>query len=169
MSVSHKNVTQGVNIIGKSWNHQTTWWWEKFSRFRTDNGSWEIYIHVKSPDEYPWQGRNSFNSETFVIHVLQKLWTLNYRSPLLSSQFLPALKWLLKSSLTVLHEKNFYKSEALNDKWYISSAHLLFFLSALILVHRSFEKLFIVHRVLKFYFTFFRSHNPSVPPSSNIM
>jgi hypothetical protein len=29
------------------------------------------------------------------------LWTLNYRSPLLSSQFLPALKWLLKSNLTV--------------------------------------------------------------------
>ena len=29
------------------------------------------------------------------------MWTLNYRSPLLSSQFLSALKWLLKSSLTV--------------------------------------------------------------------
>ena len=29
------------------------------------------------------------------------MWTLNYRPPLLSSQFLPALKWLLKSSLTV--------------------------------------------------------------------
>jgi len=32
------------------------------------------------------------------------MWTLNYRSPLLSSQFLPALKWLLKSSLTVYRE-----------------------------------------------------------------
>ena len=58
-----------------------------------------IYIYVKPPDEYPWQGRNSFNSGIFVI--FKKLWTLNYRSPLLSSQFLPALKWLLKSSLTV--------------------------------------------------------------------
>jgi hypothetical protein len=51
----------------------------------------------RSPDEYPWEGRNSFNSGIFVI--LKKLWTLNYRSPLLSSQFLPAL--MLKSSLTV--------------------------------------------------------------------
>ena len=36
--------------------------------------------------------QNSFNSGIFVI--LKKLGTLNYRSPLLSSQFLPALKWL---------------------------------------------------------------------------
>jgi hypothetical protein len=34
--------------------------------------------------------------------MLKKLWTLNYRLPLLSSQFFPTLKWLLKSSLTVL-------------------------------------------------------------------
>ena len=43
---------------------------------------------------------DSFNSGIFVI--LKKLWTLNYRSPLLSSQFLLALMWLLKSSLTVI-------------------------------------------------------------------
>ena len=59
-----------------------------------------VYIYVKPPDEYLWQGRNSFNSGIFVI--LKKLWTLNYRSPLFSSQFLPALKSLFKSSLTVL-------------------------------------------------------------------
>ena len=49
--------------------------------------------------------RKSFNSGIFVI--LKKLWTLNYKSPLLSSQFLPALKWLLKSSLTVLYTKSY--------------------------------------------------------------
>ena len=56
-------------------------------------------MYVKPPDKYPWQGRNNFNSGIFVR--LKKLLTLNYKSPLLSSQFLPALKWLLKSSLTV--------------------------------------------------------------------
>ena len=111
LSVSHKNVTQGVNVIRKSWSHQTTWQWEKFSRCCPDNGQpiyyyiytytcTCIYIYVKPPDEYLWQGRNSFNSGIFVI--LKKLWTLNYRSPLFSSQFLPSLKWLFKSSLTVL-------------------------------------------------------------------
>jgi hypothetical protein len=30
-----------------------------------------IYVYVKPPDEYPWQGRNSFNSGIFVI--LKKL------------------------------------------------------------------------------------------------
>ena len=65
-----------------------------------------VYIYVKPPDEYPWQGRNSFNSRIFVI--LKKLWTLNYRSPLLISQFLPALKWLLKSSLTEFYHHHIF-------------------------------------------------------------
>jgi hypothetical protein len=52
---------------------------------------------LKPTDEYPWQGRNSFNSGIFVI--LKKLWSLNW--PLLSSQIFPALKWLFKSRLTV--------------------------------------------------------------------
>ena len=45
----------------------------------------------------------SFNSRIFVI--LKQLWTLNYMWPLLSSQFLLALKWLIKSSLTVIEWK----------------------------------------------------------------
>ena len=61
-------------------------------------------MYVKPPDKYPWQGRNNFNSGIFVR--LKKLLTLNYKSPLLSSQFLPALKWLLKSSLTMYKIKH---------------------------------------------------------------
>ena len=98
------SVSQGVNVIRKSWSHQTTWRWKKWQPIyyiyiyiHTHVHCTCIYIYVKPPDEYPWQGRNSFNSGIFVI--FKKLWTLNYRSPLLSSQFLPAL--MLKSSLTV--------------------------------------------------------------------
>ena len=103
-----------LTLSERVWSHQTTWRWEKFSWCYTDNGQpiyyiyihthVHVYIYVKPPDEYPWQGRNSFNSGIFVI--LKKLWTLNYKWPLLSSQFLPALKWLLKSSLTMYKIKN---------------------------------------------------------------
>ena len=77
---------------------------EKFSRCCTDNGQpiyyiyihthVHVYIYVKPPDEYPWQGQNSFNSGViwyFEPHgkLTQKIVNLlNYRSPLFSSQFL---------------------------------------------------------------------------------
>ena len=40
-----------------------------------------IYIYVKPPDEYPWQGRNSFNSRIFVILVNLELQVTFIKQP----------------------------------------------------------------------------------------
>ena len=65
-----------------------------------------IYIYVKPPDEYPWQGRNSFNSGIFVI--LKKIVNLELQVTFIKQPVFagPNLKWLLKSSLIVNHNFN---------------------------------------------------------------
>ena len=121
MSGSHKNVTHGVNVIRKSWSHQNTWRWEKFSDVAQimDIGRMQIQQIIKRKSEVldnyesnvsnDRKRRNSFNSGIYFKNC--EPW-LNYRSPLLSSQFLPALKWLLKSNLTVYQ----FKSDSFNMK-----------------------------------------------------
>jgi hypothetical protein len=73
---------QGVNVIRKSLkpsNYMTVGkvlvmlhrQWAAYILYIYIHTHVHVYIYVKPPDEYPWQGRNSFNSGIFVI--LKKL------------------------------------------------------------------------------------------------
>jgi hypothetical protein len=59
-----KNNDEGRAIYGNLENKINTLYWPVENSIPKNN---DVYIYVKPPDEYPWQGRNSFNSGIFVI------------------------------------------------------------------------------------------------------